>query len=368
MDSWFDEHRGVICLVQVVDGCLKETDRIVPVASTDDSTGFSVQEVGILTPANLRTGELRAGQVGYVIAGMRSTRQARVGDTLFLLDEWRKEGELFISSSSKRQLIPLDGYKAVKPMLYASVYPMDSNELDALVSSVDRLQLNDSALTVMKEASTALGSGLRCGFLGHLHMEIFTQRLRDEFEIDAILTTPTVPYTLKYRDGSEVQITNLSQWPEHNPRGGAGSFVVYEPMVEVTIVTPHEYVGAMMDCLQERRGKQVAVEYMDEGGQVVLKYHVPWQEVVTDLHDQTKTLSSGYASLNYKEIEPQAADLVKVEIAVNGEPCEPLSFVAHKDKAEPQGRRMATKLKDVLDRQQFEVVIQAKLGAKILAR
>jgi GTP-binding protein LepA len=252
-------------------------------------------------------------------------------------------------------------------MLYASVYPMDSNQLDMLVSSVERLQLNDSALSVTKEASTALGSGLRCGFLGHLHMEIFTQRLKDEFNIDAILTTPTVPYLLRFKDGTEMQITNLAQWPEHNPRFGASSFTVYEPMVEVTIVTPHEYVGALMDTLQDRRGKQIEVEYL-EGGQVILRYHVPWQEVVSDLHDQTKTLSSGYASLNYKEIEAQPADLVKVEIAVNGQPCEPLSFVAHKDKAEPQGRRMAAKLKDVLERQQFEIVIQAKLGTKILAR
>lgn len=179
-------------------------------------------------------------------------------------------------------------------MLYASVYPMDSNQLEALVSSVERLQLNDSALAVAKEASTALGSGLRCGFLGHLHMEIFTQRLRDEFNMEAILTTPTVPYTLQFSDGTRLPITTLAQWPEHTPRGGGKSFKVFEPMVHVTIVTPHEYVGPLMDCLKDRRGTQISVQYVEDGGQTILDYHVPWQEVGSSVG--ISVVSVGYYS------------------------------------------------------------------------
>ncbi len=361
VDSWFDEHRGVICLIQAINGELNETERITTYASVkeskeiDNRNDFSVQEIGLLTPIPLRTSKLKIGQVGYVVCGMRSTRQARVGDTIYIPQQWNKPEEI----------TPLEGYEAAKPMLFASVFPANSEELEQLFSSVDRLCLNDSSISVVKDQSTSLGAGLRCGFLGFLHMEVFNQRLNDEFNTQTVMTTPSVPYILTDENTGAVTVcSSVTNWPE---AGRNSRFIISEPMVKVTLVTPKEFYGNMMDIIKERRGSDVEAIYLDDG-QVLLNSIIPWQEVVCDMHDEVKNASSGYASFNYEEAEYRQSDLVKVEIAVNGEACDALSFVTHSSKAINSGRKLALKLKEVLDRQQFEIVIQARIGVKVLAR
>ncbi len=360
VDSWFDEHRGVVCLVQVIGGKIIEGQRISMYASVkeskdvDNRTDFSVQEIGVLTPQSVRTTSLRAGQVGYIIAGLRSTRQARIGDTMYIPVEWHQKGET---------IQPLEGYESAKPMLFASLYPVDSQQLDDLFAAIDKLLLNDSSVTVTREQSSSLGSGLRCGFLGFLHMEVFNQRLKDEFNVEIVMTTPSVPYVIRYMDGQDVNISSVSEWPDPERR----KFEVLEPMVRVTLVTPQPYYGAMVDIVKERRGTDISTQYLDDG-QVLISAFIPWQEVVCDMNDEVKHSSAGYASFNYEEAEFKEANLVKVEIAVNGEACDPLSFICHKDKAGTGGRKMAQRLKEVLSRQQFEIVIQAKVGTKIIAR
>eukprot|EP01039_Chlorochromonas_danica_P006650 gene6651-7350_t len=366
VDSWFDEHRGVVCLVQVVGGTIKEGQRMSLYASLqetrhegDNRTDFSVQEVGLLTPQPLRTGRLAAGQVGYVIAGLRSTRQARIGDTMFIPAEW---------GQTSTPIVPLTGYESAKPMLYASVYPVDTRDLESLFAAVDKLILNDSSVTLTREQSLSLGAGLRCGFLGFLHMEVFTQRLQDEFGMSIVTTTPSVPYRIQIiKPGQEEDeewktIECVSEWPT-----GDTKFNVQEPLVLITIVSPQTYYGAMVDLIKDRRGRDVETQYLEDGT-IIITSQMPWQEVVCDMHDQIKHHSAGYASFNYEPSGYETADLVKVEIAVNGDNCDALSFVCHRTKAVDAGRKMAIKLKEVLTRQQFEIVIQAKIGVKVLAR
>ena len=381
VDSWYDEHRGVICLIQAVAGTLKEGQRITTYASVkeskdiDNRTDFSVQDIGVLTPMSLRTGTLRMGQVGYVIAGLRSTRQARMGDTMYIPQEWGSR-----ASDGRNGVKPLGGYEAAKPMLFASVFPVNTLELEQLFAAVDRLCLNDSSISVSKDQSSSLGAGLRCGFLGFLHMEVFNQRLSDEFNINIVMTTPSVPYIIESRNTSKEanalykltgeetitrhEISSVSQWPtavrDLQRR-------VFEPIVSVKLICPQDYYGAMVELLKTRRAEDLEVHYLDDGG-VLLKCVVPWQEVVCDMNDAVKNASSGYASFNYEEAGYINSDLVKVEIAVNNEPCDPLSFVCHSSNSQNAGRRMAAKLKEVLPRQNFEIVLQAKVGNKVLAR
>lgn len=375
VDSWFDEHRGVVCLIQVVGGSISEGSRISMYATTilgeksDDDDfkklEYSVQEVGVLTPQSLRTKELRTGQVGYIIAGLRSTRQARIGDTIYQPEEWTKMQNMGI----KKTLEPLSGYEKAKPMLFASIFPLDSGEVDELFAAVDRLLLNDSSITIVREQSASLGSGLRCGFLGFLHMEVFNQRLRDEFNMETVMTTPSVPYKIRYLnqideetgEPKERLVSDIGLFPEDNVRG---MVEVHEPMVKVTMVTPSEYYGNMVEIIKERRGENLVTTYLDDG-QVLISADVPWQEVVCDMHDQVKHSSAGFVSFNYEENGYNKANLVKCEIAVNGEVCEALSFICHRSKADDSGRNMATKLKEVLTRQQFEIIIQAKIGPKV---
>ena len=381
VDSWYDEHRGVICLIQVVAGTLREGQRITTYASVketkdiDSRTDFSVQDVGVLTPVSLRTGTLRTGQVGYVIAGLRSTRQARMGDTMYIPQEWGTR-----ASDGRNGVKPLRGYEAAKPMLFASVFPVNTLELEALFAAVDRLCLNDSSISVAKDQSSSLGAGLRCGFLGFLHMEVFNQRLSDEFGINIVMTTPSVPYIIENRDTSKEaralekatgeetvtrhEISSVSQWPTATRDVQRR---VFEPVVNVKLICPHDYYGAMVELLKSRRAEDLEVHYLDDGG-VLLKCVVPWQEVVCDMNDAVKNASSGYASFNYEEAGYINSDLVKVEIAVNNEPCDPLSFVCHSSNSQSAGRRMAARLKEVLPRQNFEIVLQAKVGNKVLAR
>ncbi|CAM9717234.1 unnamed protein product [Ectocarpus sp. 12 AP-2014] len=376
VDSWYDAIRGVVCLVEVVDGCLVEQDRVVPfhlkygsgfasVSGSDAAGGgspapstssetFSVQEVGLLTPAPTRTGALYPGQVGYIIAGMRSTRQATMGDTI-------------IKAGASPPPSPLLIIEPSKSMLFASVYPLDDGDFDSLLRAVERLALNDAAIEWEREQSPALGMGLRMGFLGVLHMEVFHQRLVDEFDTPVLLTTPTVPYQIQPSGGRDpVTVINLSDWPDPSKKDGL-KFKVLEPVVDATIITPTECLGAMLTLLKNRRGRQTSIKYLD-GERVLLEYKLPWQEVVSDLHDQAKTVSSGYASFDYCAAEPEAADLVKVDISINGDSVDALSFVCHRDAAQRKGRDVARRLKEVIDRQQFEVVVHAKMGARPFAK
>ena len=357
VDSWFDEHRGVVCLVQVVSGMIEEGQRMSMFASLEDAqdidkrSDFSIQEVGILLPKQLRTKSLSCGQVGYVIAGLRSTRQARVGDTMYIPLDWK----------SQHDIRPLPGYEATKPMLYASIFPIDSTQLESLFAAVDRLCLNDSSITVSRDQSSALGSGLRCGFLGFLHMEVFNQRLHDEFDMEIVMTTPSVPYIIQYGDGSKKEISNLTEWPDISR---SLHFEILEPMVSVLIITPEANYGDMIHIIKEHRGLDITVTHLDDG-QIRIVCLMPWQEVVCDMNDQVKNASSGYASFNYEEAGYHLSDLLKVEILVNGEPCDPLCFISHRSKALTAGRKMVIKLKEVLTRQQFEIVLQAKAGGKV---
>ena len=418
VDSWFDRHRGVVCLVQCLQGRLDEGKRLtayaavaqyegreveVPSSSTavtpnhteagsgadassdqgrgsssssssssmsaaalsdsvaDPRNGFSVQDVGLLTPESHRTGCLSSGQVGYVIAGMRSTKQARIGDTMYIPSEWSGKG----SRSAGRPPRPLPGYEPAKCMLFASVYPVDTEDLDALFAAADRLCLNDSSLFVSRERSSSLGAGLRCGFLGFLHMEVTIQRLKDEFEIPVVMTTPSVPYIIRDpRSGQEYMIESVNEWPV--PDKQQHKFDVLEPMVAITLITPDKYLGDMVSIIKDRRGTDL--DFGSEAEMVVIRARVPWQEVVCDMSDAVKNMSSGYATFNYAEDGFEKASLQKVEVMVNGTLCDPLSFVHHIDGAAAQGRRLAKRLKDVLRRQQFEIVIQAKMGSKVLAR
>jgi GTP-binding protein LepA len=346
--------------MQVIGGKISENKRISTFASVkeskeiDNRVDFSVQEIGVLTPEQLRTTALHTGQVGYVICGMRSTKQARIGDTMYIPSEWKK-GET---------ILPLTGYESAKSMLFASIFPVDSNELEALFMAVDKLCLNDNSLNVARDQSSSLGSGLRIGFLGFLHMEVFNQRLTDEFNLQIVMTAPSVPYKIEYEDGTEETISSVSDWPQPKLKS---NFKVYEPMVKVTLLTPKEYYGDMMDIIKDRRGSEVEVQYLDDD-QVLLTSIIPWQEVVIDMNDVIKHNSSGYASFNYEDAGNTIADLVMCEIAVNGEACDALSFISHTTKATINGRKLAIKLKDILDRQQFEIVIQARIGLKVLAR
>jgi elongation factor 4 len=377
VDSWFDEHRGVVCLVQAVAGSLREGDKISTYASVQESkdidskTEFSVQDIGLLTPSALRTGRMRTGQVGYVIAGLRSTRQARIGDTMYVPTEWGGH----CTREARESIIPLQGYAPAKPMLYASVFPVDTLELEALFAAVDKLVLNDSSISVTRDQSSSLGAGLRCGFLGFLHMEVFNQRLNDEFGIKIVMTTPSVPYTIEARNLSKnivrgqpevvrKEISSVADWPV---AARDISHRIFEPVVKVTLITPQLYYGAMVELLKVRRGDNIEVNYLDDGS-VLVTALVPWQEVVCDMNDAVKNGSAGYASFNYVEADSIQSELVKVEIAVNGEPCDPLSFICHSSVAASEGRRMAAKLKDVISRQNFEIILQARIGMKVLAR
>jgi GTP-binding protein LepA len=272
-------------------------------------------------------------------------------------------------------IIPLPGYETAKPMLYASVFPVDTLELEMLFDSVDKLSLNDSSLSIAKDHSNALGAGLRCGFLGFLHMEVFNQRLQDEFGMSIVMTTPSVPYVIETINSSKSrtkgetdvvrsEISSVAQWPKVDRDI---DHKIFEPVVKVTLITPKDYYGPMVDLLKLRRADDIQVSYLDDGG-VIITSLVPWQEVVCDMNDHVKNASAGYASFNYEEAGFIESNLVKVEIAVNGEACDPLSFVCHSSAAQTQGRIIAAKLKDVITRQNFEIVLQARVGLKVLAR
>lgn len=343
-DSWFDDYRGVICLVEVVDGVLRKGDQITA-ASTNDS--YELLDVGIIHPNLLPTEALYTGQVGYIIAGMKTVREARIGDTLF---------------HTKQPVKPLPGFKPAKPMVFAGIYSVDTSDYDLLRDAMEKLTLNDPSVHVEKESSVALGFGFRCGFLGLLHMEVFVQRLQQEYNVDIISTAPTVLYQVRLKDGSTIEVDNPSKFPD------AGLIEeVLEPTVKATIVTPNKYVGSIITICQDRRGEQTEMSYLSED-RVMLRYTLPLTEIVTDFYDKLKSVSAGYASFDYEVSDYKPADMVRMNILLNGKQVDALSVIVHKDKAYYLGRELAERLKEVIHRQMFEVAIQAAIGGKIIAR
>jgi GTP-binding protein LepA len=343
-DSVYDVYRGVITYVRVVDGRLTTRDRCLMM-----STGASHEtlEVGVAAPDPTPTESLGVGEVGYVIPGVKDVRQARVGDT--------------ITSATKPAAAPLGGYRHPKPMVYSGLYPIDGSDYPLLRDALDKLQLNDAALVYEPETSTALGFGFRCGFLGLLHLEIVRERLEREFDLALISTAPNVVYRVEMEDATEVTVTNPADWP------GGKVAQVYEPVVDAMLLLPSDYVGAVMDLCQSRRGTMRGMDYLSED-RVELKYTLPLAEIIFDFFDQLKSRTRGYASLDYEPAGEQPADLVKVDILLQGEPVDAFSAIVHKDKAYSYGTAMASKLRELIPRQQFEVPIQAAIGSRVIAR
>jgi GTP-binding protein LepA len=343
-DSVYDIYRGVVTYVRVVDGKLNPRERIKMM-----STGATHEllEVGIVSPEPKPSDGLGVGEVGYLITGVKDVRQSKVGDTVTTARHGATEA--------------LTGYREPKPMVYSGLYPVDGSDYPNLREALDKLQLNDAALTYEPETSVALGFGFRCGFLGLLHMEITRERLEREFDLDLISTSPNVVYRVIKDDGSELIVTNPSDWPE----GKVSE--VYEPVVKTTIIAPSEFIGTIMELCQSRRGELGGMDYLSPE-RVELRYTMPLGEIIFDFFDSLKSRTRGYASLDYEEAGEQEAALVKVDILLQGEAVDAFSAIVHKDSAQAYGNKMTTKLKELIPRQQFEVPVQAAIGSRIIAR
>ncbi|PKN03483.1 elongation factor 4 [Candidatus Dependentiae bacterium HGW-Dependentiae-1] len=344
-DSWFDEYRGVICLMAIHDGIIRKGD-IINLSQVHKS--YEVLELGLMYPEPMPMEALYPGQVGYLITGMKSVKEARVGDTI----------------SHKKDLVtPFPGFKPAKPMVFAGLYAVDTEEFDQLKDAIDKLTLNDASVSVEKKTSIALGLGFRCGFLGLLHMDVFKQRLEQEYNVTAIATAPSVLYKIKMKyTGETLDIENPADFPEPNQIEE-----ILEPIIDATIIVPKEYLGNVIKLCEDKRGVQKELRYLDEQ-RLILKYRLPLNEVATDFYDDLKSISSGYASFDYEEAGHQKADLVKMDILLNTKPVDALSIIVHEEKAYYIGRDLTEKLRNVIPRQLFEVIIQAAIGAKILAR
>ncbi|ETA02903.1 GTP-binding protein LepA [Frankia casuarinae] len=343
-DSVYDIYRGVITYVRVVDGTLTTRDRCLMMST---SASHETLEVGVISPDPHPTGSLSVGEVGYVIPGVKDVRQARVGDT--------------ITTTRRPATEMLGGYRDPLPMVYSGLYPIDGSEYPALREALDKLQLNDAALTYEPETSAALGFGFRCGFLGLLHLEIVRERLEREFNLTLISTAPNVVYRVVMEDHSEIIVTNPSDWP------GGKIAEVYEPVVEAMLLLPTDFVGAVMELCQGRRGVLKGMDYLSTD-RVELKYTLPLGEIIFDFFDALKSRTRGYASLDYEPAGEQLADLVKVDILLQGETVDAFSAIVHREKAYAYGVSMTTKLRELIPRQQFEVPIQAAIGSRIIAR
>ena len=343
-DSVYDSYRGVVTYVRVVDGELKHRDRIQMMSTKGE---HELLEVGVIAPEPTKTAAIGVGEVGYLITGVKDVRQSRVGDT--------------VTTSSHPAAAPLSGYEHPNPMVFAGMYPIDGDDFSELREALEKLQLNDAALTYEPETSAALGFGFRIGFLGLLHMEIVRERLEREFNLDLISTAPNVVYRVVMEDGSEHEVTNPSEFPE----GKVAS--VFEPVVDATILAPAEYIGTIIELCQERRGMQQGLDYLSED-RVEIRYRLPMAEIVFDFFDALKSRTKGYASLDYHIDGEEEADLVKVDILLHGDAVDAFSAIVHKDKAYNYGLEMAKKLRELIPRQQFEVPIQAAIGSRIIAR
>lgn len=343
-DSVYDTYRGVVTYVRVVDGALSTRQRVKMM-----STGATHEllEIGVISPEPMPSEGIAAGEVGYLITGVKDVRQSRVGDTVTLNVRGAEE--------------PLSGYKDPRPMVFSGIYPVDGSDFPDLRDALERLQLNDAALTFEPESSAALGFGFRCGFLGLLHLEIIRERLEREFGLDLIATAPNVVYTVVAEDGSEIIVENPAMFPE----GKISE--VREPLVEATILTPTDFTGTIMELCQDRRGTMKGMDYLSEE-RVELHYTLPMAEIVFDFFDQLKSRTRGYASLDYQEKGEQSADLVKVDILLNGDRVDAFSAIVHRDAAYAYGQRMTKRLKELIPRQQFEIPVQAAVGARVIAR
>ncbi len=344
IDSWFDNYVGVVMLVRVVDGVLKPKDKIRLMAT---GASYLCEQVGVFTPKSRQKESLSAGQVGFIIAGIKELKGAQVGDTVTLADNPASE--------------PLPGFKKIQSQVFAGLYPVESHDYDALRDALEKLQLNDAALQFEPEVSQALGFGFRCGFLGLLHMDIVQERLEREFDQNLITTAPTVVYQVQMKDGSMVEVENPSKLPDQ-----AKIETILEPIISATIFVPEDYLGNVMTLCNQKRGMQLDMKYV--GRQVMLKYDLPMNEVVMDFFDKLKSTSRGYASLDYEFKEFRPADLVKLDILVNGDKVDALSLIVHRSNSVYRGRELAAKMRELIPRQMFDVAVQAAIGAQIIAR
>jgi GTP-binding protein LepA len=343
-DSVYDTYRGVVTYVRVVDGRLSTRERIRMMST---GSTHELLEIGVISPEPTPSDGIGAGEVGYLITGVKDVRQSRVGDT--------------VTTAVRGAAEPLAGYRDPKPMVFSGIYPVDGSDFPDLRDALERLQLNDAALTYEPESSAALGFGFRCGFLGLLHLEIVRERLEREFNLDLIATAPNVIYHVVAEDGTQTRVDNPSEFPEGKIKE------VREPVVEATVLTPSEFVGSVMELCQERRGALKGMDYLSED-RVEIHYRLPLAEIVFDFFDQLKSRTRGYASLDYQEAGEQAADLVKVDILLGGEKVDAFSAIVHRDAAYNYGLRLTKRLKELIPRQQFEIPVQAAIGARVIAR
>src|SRR5579862_3466144 len=354
-DSWYDTYRGAVAMVRVVDGLLKKGDKLRFLMT---GTDYEVTEMGVFKPFAAAVDELGPGEVGFIAANIKSVHDVKLGDTVTHAVNAPGRGPHHMGPSTE----PLPGFKDVKPMVFAGVYPTDSAEYPALRDAMEKLHLNDAAFTFEPDVSEALGFGFRCGFLGLLHMEIIQERLEREFNLDLITTAPSVVYNVYKTDGTALRVENPAKLPPvvHIDR-------IEEPIVTMAIHVPAEFVGAVLALCQERRGVQKGMQY-SAADRVIVTYEVPFAEVLFDFHDRLKSISRGYASMDYELLGYRPDTLVKVDILVNGDPLDALSIIVHKDKAYARGRSLAEKLKEFVPRQQYDVAIQAAIGGKVIAR
>ena len=350
IDSWFDTYVGVVMLVRVVDGRLAKGERFKMMAT---NATYNADNLGVFTPANLPRESLEAGEVGYIIAGIKELQAAKVGDTITL--EKKLPNNLGPASE------PLPGFKEIQPQVFAGLYPTEANQYDSLRDALEKLKLNDAALHYEPEVSQALGFGFRCGFLGLLHMEIVQERLEREFDQDLITTAPSVVYEVVKGDGEVIMVENPSKMPD---QGRIQE--VREPIVTVHLYMPQDYVGPVMTLANQKRGVQINMAY--HGRQVMLTYELPLGEIVLDFFDKLKSVSRGYASMDYEFKEYRPSDVVKVDILLNGEKVDALSIIVHRSQAAYRGRAVAAKMREIISRQMFDVAIQAAIGANIIAR
>ena len=344
VDSWFDNYVGVVMLIRVKNGTIKLKDK-VRFMSTKAET--QVEQLGVFTPKSFQKQELKAGEVGFLITGVKELGQAKVGDTVTLVANPASE--------------PLPGFQEVQSQVFAGLYPVESHDYEALRDALEKLQLNDASLKFEPEVSQALGFGFRCGFLGLLHLEIVQERLEREFDMDLITTAPTVVYEVVLKSGEKIEVENPSKLPD------IGSIeTILEPIITATILVPQEYVGNVMTLCNQKRGVQVNMQYM--GRQVMLTYDLPMNEVVMDFFDKLKSTSRGYASLDYHFKEFQPSDLIKLDIMVNGEKVDALSLIVHRQSAVHRGRELASKMRELIPRQMFDIAVQAAIGSQIIAR
>ena len=344
-DSWFDAYRGVIVLVRVMQGSMRKGQRI---RLMSNSKAFEVESMGVLMPKPVEIGELTAGEVGFFAATIKNVGDTKIGDT--------------VTDDMRPASAPLPGFEDIKPMVFAGLYTVDSHEHTLLRDALEKLRLNDSSFFFEPESSVALGFGFRCGFLGLLHMEIIQERLEREYQLDLITTAPGVRYHITLTDGSVLEVDNPSRWPEPTNIES-----IHEPVITAKILTNEEYVGGILKLVEEKRGKQLNFEYVTST-RVLLTYELPLNEIVLDFYDRLKSISRGYASLDYQLAGEWQSPMVKMDILVSGEPVDALSIIVHRDFAYERGKLLVSKMRELIPRQQFEVAIQAAIGAKIIAR